>query len=308
MTRIAAVQAAPVLLDRDATLARVEALTADAADGGAELVVFPEVFVPGYPDWVWRTTPWDGNHTRLSTLLLEQAVAVPGPACDALAAVAARHRVHLCVGVDEREPHGSTVDGALLSRHRKLMATGGERLVWGMGDGSTLEVVPTPLGRIGMLICWECYMPLARAALYAQGLDILLAPTWDNSDVWVPTMRHIAKEGRCVVVGVNHCIRGSDVPESLPGRDELYHGDGDWLSRGNSVIVGPEGEVLAGPLVESCGLVVADVDTAAVREARMRFDPVGHYARADVLRLVVDRRRMDAVRFVEQEAEPGAVV
>ena len=317
MTRIAAVQAAPVLLDREATLARVDELTGEAAAGGADLVVFPEAFVPGYPDWVWRTTPWDGNHTRLTTLLLEQAVAVPGPACDALAAVAARHRVHLGVGVDEREPQGATIfntallfgpDGALLLRHRKLMPTGGERLVWGMGDGSTLEVVPTPLGRIGALICWENYMPLARAALYAQGLDILLAPTWDNSDVWVPTMRHVAKEGRCVVVGVNHCIRGSDVPESLPGRDELYHGDGDWLSRGNSVIVGPEGELLAGPLVESCGLVVADVDVAAVREARTRFDPVGHYARADVLRLVVDRRRMDAVRFVETAAAEDAPV
>ena len=157
-----------------------------------------------------------------------------------------------------------------------LLGPGGERTVWGMGDGSELGVVRTPFGVVGGLLCWENYMPLARAAIYAQHCDIYLAPTWDNSDVWVASMRHIAKEGRCYVVGVNSCIRGSDVPADLPGRDELY-ADDDWPSRGNSVIVDPFGEIMAGPLVEQTGILYADVDLSVVQKSRRQFDVVGHY-------------------------------
>lgn len=292
--RVAAVQAAPVFLDLDATVEKVVALTKEAAAGGASLVVFPEAFVPTYPDWVWRHRPWaDGEWYQR---LFDNSVDVPGPAADALAAGAREAGAWLCVGVNERD--GGTLyntllyfspDGSLVGRHRKLMPTGGERLVWGFGDGSGLEVFDTPLGRIGGLICWENYMPLARAALYAQGIDIYLAPTWDNSDMWVPTLRHIAKEGRVYVVGVTHCLRGSDVPRDLPGADEIYGGDEDWLARGNSAIVDPEGNILAGPLEEAEGIVMADLDVDAARRSRRYFDPVGHYARPDVLRLVVDR-------------------
>jgi nitrilase len=245
---VAAVQAAPVLLDRDVTIGKVVALTEQAAAQGARLVVFPEAFVPGYPDWVWRTRPWDGHATALYDLLLDHAVVIGSSATDVLAGTARRLGIWLSVGVSERDEAGSTLyntllhfgpDGTLAARHRKLMPAGGERLVWGTGDGSTLTVTDTGFGRLGGLICWENYMPLARAALYAQGVDIYLAPTWDNSDVWVPTLRHIAKEGRTYVIGVTSCIRATDLPAGLPGRAELYGDAEDWLSRGNTAIIGP---------------------------------------------------------------------
>jgi nitrilase len=293
-TRVAAVQAAPVFLDRDATIDKVGTLTKEAAAAGARLVAFPEGFVPTYPDWVWRTNPWaDGEwYARW----IDQCVDVPGPACAALGEIARENEVHLAVPVNERD--GGTVyntilyfgpDGALLGKHRKLVATGGERLVWGMGDGSTLPVFDTPFGRLGGLICWENYMPLARAAMYEQGVDILLAPTWDNSDVWVASMRHIAKEGRCYVLGITSCLRGSDVPADIPGRDDIYGGDDDWMSRGNTVIVDPYGDILAGPISETEGILYAEVDTAKVRQSRRQFDVVGHYARPDVFKLSVRR-------------------
>jgi len=296
-TTVAAVQGTPVFCDRDATIDRVAELTKEAAANGAQLVAFPEAFVPSYPDFVWRTIPWSDGQNAWFARWVDQCVEVPGPACDALAAVAREHACYLAIPVNERD--GGTVyntilsfgpDGTLLGKHRKLVATGGERLVWGMGDGSTLPVFDTPFGRFGGLICWENYMPLARAAMYEQRVDILLAPTWDNSSTWVHSMRHIAKEGRCYVLGITSCLRASDVPEDLPGRDEIYAGgDDDWMSRGNSVIVDPYGHVLAGPLSESAGILYAEVDRATVRQSRFEFDVVGHYARPDVFKLRVDR-------------------
>ena len=177
------------------------------------------------------------------------------------------------------------------------MPTGGERLVWGLGDGSTLDVIDTPFGRLGGLTCWENYMPLARAALYAKGIEIYLAPTWDNSDVWVPSMQHIAKEGRMFVVGVNFCLKAGDVPKDVPHKDELYGSDDDWMSRGNSVIVGPHGNILAGPLVGEEGIIYADIDVAEAQKARHQFDPVGHYSRSEVLQLRVNTDVLRSVTF-----------
>jgi nitrilase len=290
--RVAAVQATPVFLDREATVDRVGSLTKEAAAAGARLVAFPEAFVPNYPDWVWRTTPWADREWY--DRWIDQCVDVPGPTCDALGDIARENEVYLAVPVNERA--GGTVyntilyfgpDGTWLGKHRKLVATGGERLAWGMGDGSTLTVFDTPFGRVGGLICWENYMPLARAAMYERGVDILLAPTWDNSDVWVPSMRHIAKEGRCYVLGITSCLRASDVPAGIPGRDEIYGGDDDWMSRGNSVIVDPYGKILAGPISETEGILYAEVDVATVRQSRRQFDAVGHYARPDVFNFSV---------------------
>ena len=299
---VAAVQAAPVFLDREATVDKAVGLIAEAAANRAGLVVFPEAFVPTYPDWVWRTKPWaDGD---LYARLFDQSVTVPGPATERLGEAAAQSGVYVSIGVNEREERGSTLyntqlyigpDGAVLGAHRKLMPTGGERLVWGMGDGSTLVVIDTPFGRVGGLTCWENYMPLARAALYSMGIDIYLAPTWDNSDVWVSTLRHIAKEGRVYVVGVNFCLRGSDVPAHVPGRDELYGGKDDWLSRGNTAIVAPDGDILAGPLVEQEGILYAHLDANAARTARQQFDPAGHYSRPDVFHLSVNRTATPSV-------------
>ena len=314
---VAAVQAAPALLDREATIGKVVTLAEQAAAEGARLVAFPEAFVPGYPDWVWRTRPWDAHATALYARLLDQAVVVGSAATDVLADTARRLGIWLSVGVDERDSQDSTVynsllhfapDGSLAGRHRKLMPTGGERLVWGMGDGSTLTTIDTGFGRLGGLICWENYMPLARAALYARGVDVYLAPTWDNSEVWVPTLRHIAKEGRTYVLGVTSCIRAADLPAGLPGREDLYGGPDDWLSRGNSAIIGPDGEMLAGPLVGEEGVLLAEIDTTRARAGRQQFDPVGHYSRSDVLRLSVDTTPRKAVSFASHDdaGEPPA--
>jgi nitrilase len=291
---VAAVQAAPVFLDRSATLEKARSLVKEAAELGAALVVFPESFVPAYPDWVWRTPAWSTPANELYRQLLRNAVEVPGPDSDSLAQSARDHGVHLAMGVTER--HGSTLyntlllygpDGSLLKHHRKLMPTGGERLIWGYGDGSTLGAVDTAIGRIGGLICWENYMPLARAALYAQDVEIYLAPTWDTSDVWVPTLQHIAKEGQTYVIGCCQAIRSSDLPGDVPRRAELWAED-EWLARGLSTIVAPGGNILAGPLEEKEGIVSAVIDVSRCASGRSMFDPTGHYSRPDVFRLHVD--------------------
>jgi nitrilase len=296
MVTVAAVQATPVFLDREATADKVCALVKEAAAAGAELIVFGESFIPAYPDWVWRTPTWsDGEFVQR---LYAQAVSVPGPTLQRIGEAAAEANAYVVIGVTEIE--GGTLyntllylgpDGRLLQRHRKLMPTGGERTVWGMGDGSELGVVSTPLGVVGGLLCWENYMPLARAALYAQGVDLYLAPTWDNSPVWPATMQHIAKEGRCFVVGVNHCIQARDLPDDLPGLDTLYPDGDDWLARGNTMVVGPDGAVVAGPLTGSSGIVLADLDANQARHQRHQFDAAGHYNRPDLFTFEVDMRR-----------------
>lgn len=299
----AAVQATPVFLDREATIDKAVALVHEAAGTGAELIVLPEAFVPGYPDWVWRSPAWTDATPRYRRLL-EASVAVGSPATEALAGAARDTCAYVCVGVSELDEAGGTLyntmlcfspTGELVSRHRKLMPTGGERLVWGTGDGSTLGAFDTPFGRVGTLTCWEQYMPLAKYALYAQGIDILLAPTWDNGENWICTLRHNAREGRVYVVGVASLLRGPDVPEDFPGRAGLYGGDDDWMCPGWSAIAEPGGSLLAGPLKEAEGILYAELDAGAARAARMEFDPVGHYARRDVFQLRIDRRAKPAV-------------
>ena len=290
---VAAVQSTPVLLDRDATLERVTQSIKEAAAAGARLVVFPEAIVPGYPDWVWRVPAFSDRdwYERLHA----QAVDVPGPVTEVLGAAAREAGAWVVVGVTERVRSGTLYntllyldpDGAVAGRHRKLMPTGGERSVWGQGD-TAAPVVDTAFGRVGGLLCWENLMPLARAALYQQGVDVYLAPTWDTSDSWLSTLRHIAREGRVFVIGTNTCLHARDVPRSLPDADRLYRADrDDWLSRGNTVVVGPDGTVLAGPVVGEAGMLVVTLDLGLLTNARREFDPIGHYARPDVFELVV---------------------
>ena len=297
--KIAAVQATYVLMNRDATIDRVEELTAEAAHQGAQLVTFPEVFVPGTPIWIDTRPIWDGDDEWFG-MLMDNAVVIPGPAADRLGTIAKKHSVWLVVGVEEREPTGSTIyntvlyfspDGRLVDRHRKLVPTGSERTVWGMGDGSTLRVVDTQHGRIGGLICWENYMPLARFHLYAQGVDVWLAPTLAQGDGWIATMQHLARENRMYVVGVNPVLHVDQIPADFPDRERVWRTDPDepdWVEPGNSVIVGTNGEVLAGPARFAETVLTAELDLDRVRSARRLFDPVGHYHRPDVFRLAVD--------------------
>ena len=306
--RLAAVQATYVLMDREATIDRVAELTAAAAAQGAQLVVFPEAFVPGTPIWIDTQPIWDGDADWFR-LLAENAVAVPGPATDRLGAIARERGVWLVIGVQEKEPNEGTIyntvlylspEGTIVEKHRKLMPTGSERTVWGMGDGSTLRAVDTPFGRIGGLICWENYMPLARFHMYAQGIDLWLAPTLAPGDAWIATMRHLARENRMFVVGVNPVLHVDRIPSGFPHRDRLapagYIAEkGPWLEEGNTVIVGPSGEVIAGPVREREETLVADLDLGAVAAARRVFDPVGHYNRPDVFRLHVDTAPRPAV-------------
>jgi nitrilase len=298
--RVAAVQAAYVLMDQEACVARAARLLDEAAAQGARLVVFPEAFIPGSPIWIDTRPIWDGDE-QWYAMLVDQAVVVPGPVTDALGAAARAAEAYLVLGVNEREPQGTTIynttlyfapDGALLGKHRKLVPTGSERTVWGMGDGSTLPVVDTPFGRLSGLTCWENLMPLARFYLYSQGVDIWAAPTLAQGDGWIASMRHIAREGRCYVIGVNPCVRRDQVPMDFPGRDALWpDGDGDaWVEPGNSVIVDPNGDVMAGPARHQEVILTADVELDAVRAVRRLFDPVGHYHRPDVFRLVADTR------------------
>ncbi|HEX2705754.1 MAG TPA: carbon-nitrogen hydrolase family protein [Candidatus Lustribacter sp.] len=309
----AAVQAAYVLMDRDETTEKVVQLVGEAAGMGADLIVFPEVFVPGTPIWIDSVPIWDGDEAWFARLV-DQSVVVPGPTTERIGAAAREAGAYVVIGVDEREPHGRTIynallyfgpDGRLLNKHRKLMPTGSERTVWGMGDGSMLDVVPTDLGRVGGLICWENYMPLARFHQYAQGVEIWVAPTLARGDGWIATMRHIAREGRVWVIGVNPCVRVDQIPTDFPDRDRVWRAlDGDeaeWVEPGNSVICNPNGEIVAGPLRHDEGILTAEMDLDAVSAGRRLFDPVGHYHRPDVFHLSVDTRPRRAVTLITEE-------
>ncbi len=301
IVRAAVVQAAPVPFDTPAAVDRVIERTREAAADGAELVLFPEAYVGGYP-WGLAFGTAVGGRSDAGRRTWERywngAVDVPGPEVDRMAKVAAETGVHLCVGVIERDStySGGTLfctllylgpDGSLLGKHRKLKPTAAERLIWGEGDGSTLTTVDTDFGTVGGLICWENYMPLARMAMYAKGVEYYLAPTADARGRWQATLQHIALEGRCFVLGCNQYVRREMYPENL----EIAHELEAWpetLSRGGSAIYGPLGDLLAGPLFDEEGILTADLDHSAIARSKFDFDVTGHYARPDVFRLSVD--------------------
>jgi len=297
---VAAAQYAPVYLDRDATVARACEKIAEAARAGARLVVFPEAFVPGYPDWVWVAAPRERKLlNEMYARLLDQAVDVPGTAVTKLCAAAKAANAFVVIGINERnaEASGGTLyntllfiapDGTLAGRHRKLIPTGPERMMWGQGDGSSLRVHETALGRLSGLICWENYMPLARYAMYAWGAQIHVAATWDRGEPWISSMRHIAKEGRLYVISCCMALRKRDIPDAMPFKS-LYPDDREWINAGDSLVVNPDGQVVAGPLHEAEGLVLAELRTEEMSGPRWMLDVAGHYARPDIFRLTVRR-------------------
>ena len=308
-SKVAVIQKPPVLLDRAATIAQALADIDEAAAQGASLMVFPEAYIPGYPTWIWRLRPGgDGALTgEIHARLRANAVNLARGDLQPLQDAAAKHGVTLVVGIDELDSEfsGTTLyntvvvigpDGKLLNRHRKLMPTNPERMVWGMGDASGLRVVDTPVGRLGSLICWESYMPLARYALYAQDIDIYVAPTWDTGESWLATMRHIAKEAGCWVIGTATAMQGSDIPADFPERDTLYKPD-EWINDGDAVVVKPMGAIAAGPLHREKGILYAEIDVEAARRARRSIDVCGHYSRPDVFTFAVDRKPRDPVVF-----------
>jgi nitrilase len=299
--KVACVQAEPVILDRDATVEKLARLTAVAAGEGASLVVFPEAFIPVYPSssWAKALAGWDdGRAKEAFALLAEQSVTVGGDAERRIGDAAREAEVWIVTGVTEVDPerpgtlyntllyHGP--DGKLALRHRKLVPTNHERLVWGQGDGGGLRAISTGLGRIGGLICWENYMPLARFALYESGVEIYVASTADDGEAWQSTLVHLARESRAFVVAPSHFQRASSYPDDFPLRSEL---EGlDVIGRGGSAVLAPGGSYLAGPLYDEEGVLYAELDPAVLRAERQRFDPAGHYHRPDVLRLRVKSR------------------
>ncbi len=296
--RAAVVQAAPAAFDRARTLEKLADLVSQAARQGAELAVFPEAFVSAYPKGldfgavVGRRTREGREQFRR---YFDSAVEVPGPDVDRMARMAREHRVHLVVGAIERD--GGTLyctvlffaeDGRFLGKHRKLMPTAAERLVWGFGDGSTLSVFDTRLGRLGAVICWENYMPMLRMAMYSKGVQLYCAPTADDRETWLPTVRHVALEGRCFVLSACQVLRRRDLPADIP--NAMGDSPETLLMRGGSCIVDPLGKVLAGPAFDEETTLFAELDMDEIARGKYDFDVAGHYARPDVFRLSVDER------------------
>ncbi|MGA7964995.1 MAG: carbon-nitrogen hydrolase family protein [Gammaproteobacteria bacterium] len=310
MTKLAIVQQPPAFLDKSRTVEHAVAYVEEAAGNGAHLVIFPEAFIPGYPAWIWRLRPggdW-GLTEEIHARLLENAVTLDGDDLAPLYEAARRHEVTILCGMDEREGGLSQAtlyntvvligaDGRLLNRHRKLMPTNPERMVWGFGDASGLKVTETPAGRVGALICWENYMPLARYALYAQGIEIYVAPTYDSGAGWICSMQHIAREAGCWVVSSGNALTARDVPDDFPQKAVLYPDPDEWINPGDSVVIAPGGEIVAGPLRNEQAILYCEVDPQQVGIARRSLDVVGHYSRPDIFQLHVNTQPQTPVRF-----------
>lgn len=296
--KVAVVQAAPVLFNKDKTIEKAVELINEAGEKGAKLIVFPEAFIPAYPrgfsyGYVVGSRTMEGREDWKR--YYDNSVIVPSNDTEILGNAAMEAEAYVCMGITERDPIDTTLyctyiffgpDGKLLGKHRKLKPTGTERLIWGEGDGSTLTTIDTPYGIMGSLICWENYMPLARAAMYQKGVSIYLAPTADSRDEWQATMKHIALEGRCFIIGCNQHVTKDMYPTDFNYQSELDDCP-DNMSPGGSCIVDPFGKYVAGPVWDKEEILYADLDLEKVVLSRMDFDPIGHYSRPDVFKLIV---------------------
>ncbi len=310
MTHLAIVQTAPVFLDKIKTIELAVTKVEESASQGAELVVFTEAFIPGYPAWVWRLRPggdWSLSEA-LHARLLDNAVNMESDDLSPLYRVAKKFQLTIVCGIEERESQlgratlYNTVitigpEGTLLNRHRKLMPTNPERMVWGFGDASGLKVVDSPAGRIGTLLCWESYMPLARYALYAQGVELYIAPTYDSGDDWISSLQHIAREGCCWVVGCGNLMKGEDIPDDFPERENIYPDADEWINPGDSVVIAPGGQIVAGPLRQEEGILFCDIDLDRVGIAKRALDVTGHYSRPDIFQLHVNTQPQSPIKF-----------
>jgi nitrilase len=317
---VAAVQAAPVFLDRDATVEKACRLIAEAGAEGAKLVVFPEAFIPTYPFWIWLIPAGKTAVLRdLYARLLDNAISVRGEEALRLGAAARDAGVHVAMGINElnTEASGTTLynsmlylgpDGSVLGTHRKLIPTAGERLVHAQGDGSTLGVHDLPIGKVSGLICWENYMPLARYALYAGGVEIYLAPTWDRGEPWTSTLRHIAKEARAYVIGCCSVMHRSHIPEEFASLRDYLPADQEWINPGESAIVDPDGKFVVEPVRGREEILYAQVEPARVRGPRWQLDVAGHYGRPDIFQLTIDRRSHPMVREMDGVSHPKSDV
>lgn len=308
--KVAVIQAASVLFDKAASIEKACDLIAKAENSASKIILFPEAFIPAYPrgfTFGMRIGSRNEEGRALWKRYWENAIETSGPEVKILGEAAKNSGAYLSIGVIERDgaSGGDTLycsmlyfspDGKLIGKHRKLKPTGSERLIWGEGDGSTLPVFSTEFGKIGGLICWENYMPLARMAMYGQGVEIYLAPTADSRDTWQATMRHIACEGRCFVLGCNQFVTKKMYPSDLKTIEELSD-QPDVMCRGGSVIVAPSGEVIAGPLWDEEGILYAGLDLDQITKAKIDFDVVGHYARSDIFQLNVNREPQVPVTF-----------
>lgn len=308
--KVSIIQQPPVYLNLAKTMDRAVELVEQSARDGCQMVMFPEAWFPGYPTFVWRLAPGAGmsKTDELFALLQANAVDLSRNGFAPLLDAAKEYGVVIVAGYQEIDGavSGSTLfnsciiidaDGTIANNHRKLMPTNPERMIWGFGDGSGLNVVETSVGRVGALLCWENYMPLARYALYAQNIDIYIAPTWDSGDTWLATMQHIAREGACWVIGCATALEVSDIPTDIPHYNELFPNKDEWINPGDAVVYKPFGGCFAGPMHREKGLLQADIDVGAARASRRKFDASGHYARPDVFSLSVNRAPMRSVAF-----------
>ena len=291
--KIAAAQLSPVFLNKDKTIDKACNAIIEAGKKGAKLIVFPEAFISGYPDWVWLIPNSKG--LELNTLyskLVENAISVPDDSTTKLCKAAKSANINVVMGMHERNSESSNASlynsllfindiGEIIGKHRKLIPTGGERLIWAQGDGSTLKTYDTSVGKLGGMVCWEAFMPLVRNAMYENGTQILANPTWDKSDNWLISMQHIAKEGGMFIISTCQALKIDDIPDEYEFK-KLYPKDRKWVNVGNSCIVGPNGKIIAGPLKAEEGILYADIDLKDIISAKRMFDVVGHYSRPDV--------------------------
>ncbi|QBG36197.1 carbon-nitrogen hydrolase family protein [Litorilituus sediminis] len=313
MVKVAIIQESPCVLDKQKTIAKAVEIIAQLAKQGAQLIVFPEAYIPGYPAWIWRLRPggdW-GTCEALHKRLLSNAVDLSSDDIAPLLQAAKDNNITLVCGINERDGEHSRAtlfntvitinhQGQLVNHHRKLMPTNPERMVWGLGDAHGLNVIDTQVGRIGQLICWENYMPLARYALYAQGIEIYIAPTYDSGDDWLASMKHIAREGKCWLLNCGVALQRQDLPSDLPELENLYPADEDWINPGDSAVISPQGEVVAGPMNKCKGHLLVDIDVELSSTSKRALDITGHYARPDVFTLTVDRTRLAPINFIDK--------